>query len=62
MSIQNANEDCQILADVQKLNVIQQSIEVELEMQVQESQEKLVELEQEIKNKNLHLIKAKTEL
>lgn len=37
MTIQNTNEDCKILADVQKLNVMQQSIEVELEMQVQES-------------------------
>ena len=62
MQIENENEDCRILPDIQKQNVLQQSIEVQLELQVTESQERLVQLEQEIKNKNLHMIKAKTEL
>ena len=62
MQIENENEDCRILPDIQKQNVLQQSIEVQLELQVTESQERLVQLEQEIKNKNLYMIKAKTEL
>lgn len=32
MQIENENEDCRILPDIQKQNVLQQSIEVQLEL------------------------------